>query len=92
MGFFHRWFAVSDHYRFAVIPPKNPGPFDKLKVGGAGTSNSAIPKAVKWLTPFYETEASKWTQQDTPIFVGARTSIRSALAALDGASVHATAG
>ena len=38
-----------------------------------------------------ETEASKWTQQDTPIFVGARTSIRSALAALDGASVHATA-
>ena len=23
-----------------------------------------------------ETEASKWTQQDTPIFVGARTSIR----------------
>jgi chlorite dismutase len=39
-----------------------------------------------------ETEASKWTQQDTPIFVGARTPIRSALAALDGASVHATAG
>ena len=39
-----------------------------------------------------ETEASKWTQQDTPIFVGARTPIRSALAALDGASVHITAG
>ena len=39
-----------------------------------------------------ETEASKWTQRDTPIFVGARTSIRAVLAALDGATVHATAG
>ncbi len=31
-----------------------------------------------------ETEASRWTQIDTPIFVGARTDIRSALDALDG--------
>jgi chlorite dismutase len=38
-----------------------------------------------------ETEASKWTERDTPIFVGARTSIRSALAALDGAAVGVAA-
>jgi chlorite dismutase len=31
-----------------------------------------------------ETEASRWTQVDTPIFVGARTEIRDALDALDG--------
>ena len=32
-----------------------------------------------------ETEASRWTQQDTPIFVGKRVEIRAALDALDGA-------
>jgi chlorite dismutase len=32
-----------------------------------------------------ETEASRWTQQDTPIFVGKRIGIRDALDALDGA-------
>jgi len=31
-----------------------------------------------------ETEASRWTQQDTPIFVGKRVEIREALDALDG--------
>ena len=39
-----------------------------------------------------ETEASRWTERDTPIFVGALAPIRSVLAALDGASVHAQAG
>ncbi|MSO57716.1 MAG: chlorite dismutase [Thermoleophilia bacterium] len=32
-----------------------------------------------------ETEASRWTERDTPIFVGARTEIRAALDGLDGA-------
>jgi chlorite dismutase len=32
-----------------------------------------------------ETEASRWTERDTPIFVGALTDVRSALDALDGA-------
>lgn len=31
-----------------------------------------------------ETEASRWTERDTPIFVGRRVPIRAALAALDG--------
>ncbi len=31
-----------------------------------------------------ETEASRWTERDTPIFVGKRVPIREALAALDG--------
>jgi len=39
-----------------------------------------------------ETEASRWTERDTPIFVGALAPIRSVLAALDGAVVHASAG
>ena len=34
-----------------------------------------------------ETEASRWTERDTPIFVGALAPIRSVLAALDGAAV-----
>jgi chlorite dismutase len=33
-----------------------------------------------------ETEASRWTERDTPIYVGRLTSIRAALAALDGAA------
>jgi chlorite dismutase len=33
-----------------------------------------------------ETEASRWTERDTPIFVGRLTEIRDALDALDGAS------
>ncbi len=37
-----------------------------------------------------ETEASRWTERDTPIFVGKRVEIRAALDALDGA--HATVG
>ena len=32
-----------------------------------------------------ETEASRWTERDTPIFVGALMEIRAALDALDGA-------
>ncbi len=32
-----------------------------------------------------ETEASRYTERDTPIFVGSRAEIRSVLAALDGA-------
>ena len=39
-----------------------------------------------------ETEASRWTERDTPIFVGARAPVRAVLAALDGAAVHAQAG
>jgi chlorite dismutase len=39
-----------------------------------------------------ETEASRWTERDTPIFVGALGPVRSVLAALDGAAVHAPAG
>jgi chlorite dismutase len=35
-----------------------------------------------------ETEASRWTERDTPIFVGKRTEIRAALDALDGASAR----
>ena len=38
-----------------------------------------------------ETEASRWTERDTPIFVGALGPVRSVLAALDGAAVHAPA-
>ena len=38
-----------------------------------------------------ETEASRWTERDTPIFVGASRPIRAVLAALDGAAVHAAA-
>jgi chlorite dismutase len=38
-----------------------------------------------------ETEASRWTQQDTPIFVGRLVDIRAALAALDGASARVEA-
>ena len=34
-----------------------------------------------------ETEASRWTERDTPIFVGALTTVRAALDALDGATV-----
>lgn len=33
-----------------------------------------------------ETEASRWTERDTPIFVGRRVAIRSALDALDGST------
>jgi len=36
-----------------------------------------------------ESEASRYTERDTPIFVGTATDIRTALAALDGASVGA---
>ena len=36
-----------------------------------------------------ESEASAYTERDTPIFVGERMSIRAALDALDGAAVHA---
>ena len=39
-----------------------------------------------------ETEASRWTERDTPIFVGALGPIGSVLAALDGAAVHAQHG
>jgi chlorite dismutase len=39
-----------------------------------------------------ETEASRWTERDTPIFVGRLTEIRAALDALDGASVGARSG
>jgi chlorite dismutase len=35
-----------------------------------------------------ETEASRWTQQDTPIFVGALQPVRQVLAALDGAAAR----
>jgi chlorite dismutase len=34
-----------------------------------------------------ETEASRYTERDAPIFVGASVDIRRALAALDGAAV-----
>src|SRR5207247_2710242 len=36
-----------------------------------------------------DSEASRYTERDTPIFVGKLTDIRTALAALDGASVRA---
>ena len=39
-----------------------------------------------------ETEASKWTQRDTPIFVGALVADPRRAGALDGAAVHASAG
>jgi chlorite dismutase len=39
-----------------------------------------------------ETEASRWTEQDTPIFVGALGPVRSVLGALDGSVVHVTTG
>jgi chlorite dismutase len=38
-----------------------------------------------------ETEASRYTERDTPIFVGQKLSIRSALDALDGASARVEA-
>ena len=38
-----------------------------------------------------ETEASRWTERDTPIFVGRLTDIRAALDALDGASARVEA-
>ena len=38
-----------------------------------------------------ETEASRWTERDTPIFVGKLTEIRAALDALDGASARVRA-
>jgi chlorite dismutase len=38
-----------------------------------------------------ETEASRWTERDTPIFVGASTSIRTILDQLDGAAAHVKA-
>jgi chlorite dismutase len=38
-----------------------------------------------------ETEASRWTERDTPIFVGRLTEIRTALDALDGASARVEA-
>jgi chlorite dismutase len=38
-----------------------------------------------------ETEASRWTERDTPIFVGRLTEIRAALDALDGARVSVEA-
>ena len=37
-----------------------------------------------------ETEASRWTERDTPIFVGAVCRSASALDALDGAAAHVT--
>lgn len=39
-----------------------------------------------------ETEASRWTERDTPIFVGARTTIRAALDVLDGAAAAVATG
>ncbi len=38
-----------------------------------------------------ETEASAYTERDTPIFVGQLMEIRAALDALDGASAHVQA-
>ena len=38
-----------------------------------------------------ESEASRYTERDTPIFVGRHVPVREALAALDGASVRAEA-
>jgi chlorite dismutase len=38
-----------------------------------------------------ETEASRWTERDTPIFVGKRVEIRAALDALDGAGARVEA-
>jgi len=38
-----------------------------------------------------ETEASRWTERDTPIFVGKLIDIRSALDALDGAAARVEA-
>ena len=38
-----------------------------------------------------ETEASRWTERDTPIFVGKLTGVREALDALDGASTRVEA-
>jgi chlorite dismutase len=35
-----------------------------------------------------DSEASRYTERDTPIFVGRHVTIREALAALDGASVQ----
>jgi chlorite dismutase len=42
------------------------------------------------LTP-RETEASRYTERDTPIFVGQHVPIRTALDALDGASARVEA-
>jgi chlorite dismutase len=39
-----------------------------------------------------ESEASRWTERDTPIFVGRLTPIRAALDALDGTAARVTAG
>ena len=64
---------------------RRPGVHAGLRVRGAGRLHAPDADA-------RETEASKWTQQDTPIFVGALSPIRSVLAALDGAAVHASAG
>jgi chlorite dismutase len=38
-----------------------------------------------------ETEASRYTERDTPIFVGQQVEIRAALHALDGAGTHVEA-
>jgi chlorite dismutase len=38
-----------------------------------------------------ESEASRYTERDTPIFVGKLTDIRTALAALDGAAARVQA-
>jgi chlorite dismutase len=38
-----------------------------------------------------ESEASRYTERDTPIFVGQATEIRAALDALDGAGIRAEA-
>jgi chlorite dismutase len=38
-----------------------------------------------------ETEASRWTERDTPIFVGALADIRAVLGALDGAAASVPA-
>jgi chlorite dismutase len=38
-----------------------------------------------------DSEASRYTERDTPIFVGRHVPVREALAALDGASAHVQA-
>ena len=38
-----------------------------------------------------ESEASRWTERDTPIFVGKLTEVRAALDALDGATARVEA-
>ena len=68
------------------------GGFGELRAGGAeGVLVERVAGLEPIGEPLRETEASSYTERDTPIFVGQLVDIRAALDALDGASARVEA-